>query len=273
MPGVNTQNNHKMKNKTLLLLPFLLFACKGQVKDRNKTMEAPPAAMPDNSRNALDWAGTYQGILPCANCEGIETAIILNQDLTYSIQTKYLGKSDKATQRKGTFTWNDAGSAITLNGIKDMSNRYLVGEERLFQLDQAGQRVTGEQAGRFILQKQAEAPAASITGTRWRLTEIRGQAVASAAEGQKEAFILLQAADNRFHGSGGCNKLAGAFELQEGSRIAFTQIASTKMACPDMSIEAELLQILEMVDNYSLIGKVLTLNRARMVSLARFEAE
>jgi copper homeostasis protein (lipoprotein) len=264
--------SHTTTILALAILPFLLLACKGQVKENNKTAEAPPAAMPDNSRTALDWAGVYQGTLPCADCEGIEMAITLNQDLTYVLQTKHLGKDAPASQRRGTFAWDDAGRSITLSGVKDIPSRYLVGEERLFQLDPAGQRITGAQAERHILQKQAEASAASLTGTRWRLTEIRGQAIAAAA-GQKEAFIMLQAADNRFHGSGGCNNLAGAFELQEGSRISFTQIASTKMACPDMSVETELLQILEMVDNYSLIGKVLTLNRARMVSLVRFEAE
>jgi heat shock protein HslJ len=229
--------------------------------------------MPDNSRTALDWAGLYQGTLPCADCEGIEMALTLNQDLTYTLQAKHLGKDTPARPQSGTFAWDEQGRSITLSGIKDLPNHFLVGEERLFQLDPAGQRITGAQAERHILQKQAETPAASLTGTRWRLAEIRGQAIAPPREGEKEAFLFLQADDNRFHGSGGCNNLAGSFALKEGGRISFTQIASTKMACPDMSVETELLKILEMVDNYHLSGKTLTLNRARMVSLARFEAE
>jgi copper homeostasis protein (lipoprotein) len=262
-----------MKNSIFLVLPFLLFTCKGQVKDNHQTTEMPPATMPDNSRTSLDWAGVYRGTLSCADCDGIEMALTLNQDLTFALRAKYLGTDATASQRRGVFAWDEAGRSITLAGIKDLPNRFLVGEERLFQLDEAGQRITGAQAERHILQKQAETSAAVLTGTRWRLVEIRGQAIAPPREGEKEAFILLQADDNRFHGSGGCNNLAGTFALKEGNRISFTQIASTKMACPDMSIETELLKILEMVDNYHLSGSTLTLNRARMVSLARFEAE
>jgi len=45
------------------------------------------------------------------------------------------------------------------------------------------------------------------------------------------------------------------------------------MACLNMEIEDELKRALEMADNYSLSsdGKFLSLNRARMAPLARFE--
>ena len=45
------------------------------------------------------------------------------------------------------------------------------------------------------------------------------------------------------------------------------------MACLNMEIENELKRALEMADNYSLTadGKYLSLNRARMAPLARFE--
>ena len=38
--------------------------------------------MAHNSQNSLDWAGVYQGILPCADCEGFDTVITLNWDET-----------------------------------------------------------------------------------------------------------------------------------------------------------------------------------------------
>ena len=34
-----------------------------------------------NSQNSLDWEGVYKGILPCADCDGIETEIVINSDL------------------------------------------------------------------------------------------------------------------------------------------------------------------------------------------------
>ena len=46
------------------------------------------------------------------------------------------------------------------------------------------------------------------------------------------------------------------------------------MVCPDMSVEAEINKVLETVDNYSLNkeGNILSLNKARMAPLAKFQA-
>ncbi|MDR1698715.1 MAG: META domain-containing protein [Prevotellaceae bacterium] len=122
-----------------------------------------------------------------------------------------------------------------------------------------------------------------ITGKRWNLIEINGKAVIpSTTEGNgvklinNKAFIMLNAEDSRVSASGGCNKMGGSFELKpEVMRIRFSQMASTMMACVNENVDTELARVLETVDNYSLSadGKTLSLNRARMAPLARFEAE
>ena len=113
----------------------------------------------------------------------------------------------------------------------------------------------------------------SITGKYWKLIEINGKAVVSDESMRREAFIILRDEDNRVNGNGGCNTLNGSFEISKGNRIKFSQIASTMMACLNMEIEEGLKKALEMADNYSLSadGKYLSLNRARMAPLARFE--
>jgi heat shock protein HslJ len=78
--------------------------------------------------------------------------------------------------------------------------------------------------------------------------------------------------ENRLNGNGGCNSFTGHFELKPGNRLAFSKIAATLMACPDMQIETQLIEALETADHYSLLGDTLTLNKARMAPLARFEA-
>ena len=45
--------------------------------------EATVADTAHTAENALDWNGTYKGILPCADCEGIKTELELNSDKTY----------------------------------------------------------------------------------------------------------------------------------------------------------------------------------------------
>jgi heat shock protein HslJ len=108
-----------------------------------------------NSQNSLDWAGTYKGITPCADCEGIETKVILNKDLTFVIQTKYLGKGDaKVFEEKGSFTWDKTGGIVLLQGLKGIPSQYKVGENRLIQLDMEGKVITGPLAEKQVLLKE-----------------------------------------------------------------------------------------------------------------------
>jgi heat shock protein HslJ len=109
--------------------------------------------------------------------------------------------------------------------------------------------------------------------TYWKVVEINGQAVVNPPANQKEAHLLLKKDGNRLQGSGGCNTLMGSYELMEGNRIKFSGVASTRMACPDMSIETELGKAIEMADNYAINGKFLMLHKAKMAPLVKFEAK
>ena len=106
-----------------------------------------------NSQNSLDYLGMYKGVLPCADCNGISTNIILSKDLSYEIITVYLGKREKIHREKGTFTWNKEGNTIILNEVKNAPNQYFVGENTLIQLDMEGKRITGELANKYVLVK------------------------------------------------------------------------------------------------------------------------
>lgn len=107
-----------------------------------------------NSQNALDWSGTYKGITPCADCEGIETKVILNKDLTFVIQTKYLGKDGaKVFEEKGNFIWDNTGGIVLLQGLKGRPSQFKVGENRLIQLDMEGKVISGVLAEKYVLIK------------------------------------------------------------------------------------------------------------------------
>jgi heat shock protein HslJ len=261
---------------TVLLTSFA--ACNNQsqpaaiaaaLTQKNDTLPATEATA-DNSATSLDWAGIYRGVVPCADCEGIETTITLNADKTYVLATRYMGKKKTTIEEKGSFSWNDAGTIVTLAGLKDKPSQYQVGENKLTQLDMSGNKIAGDMADKYILSKQAAT--ASVTETYWKLTELMGQAIPALKEGQKEVHIILKKQDTRITGFAGCNRINGGYELKEGNRIKFTGLISTLMACADMKTEQELLKLLPQVDNYSLNGDKLTLNKARMAPLARFEA-
>lgn len=219
-----------------------------------------------NARNSLDWAGAYRGVLPCADCEGIDTAVMLARDGTYRTQSKYLDKSDEVFSEQGNFTWNEAGNTVTLAGSEPV--QYFVGENRLTRLALDGSRITGSLAENYVLAKLADD---GVTEKYWKLVELNGRSVPAL---EREPHLILKSTDGGVTGFGGCNGFSGSYELDEtASRISFDQIASTMMACPSgMETEQAFHEVLRTVDNYSLNGDRLTLNRARMAPLARFEA-
>ncbi len=78
---------------------------------------------------------------------------------------------------------------------------------------------------------------------------------------------MLKEKDNRVQGNGGCNTFFGSYTLSEGSRIKFSDMASTMMACPGQAAEHDFLRVFEEADNYSLYGDTLTLNEFSGVPL------
>lgn len=225
------------------------------------------AANPDpahNARNALDWAGAYRGVLPCADCAGIEHVVVLLDDGRYETYSKYLGRDVQVFMERGGFTWNAEGNTVILEGAE--TARYFVGENRLIRLALDGSRITGPLAEHHVLSRLGQ----GVSGRYWKLVELNGQTV-SALE-RMPYFILDE--DGRVSGFGGCNGFSGGYELdEERARLRFHDLVSTLMGCASgMDVEGELHDVLRRVDNYALADDSLTLHRARMAPLARFEA-
>ena len=265
-----------------IISAMVVAGCKTTSKQK---MSNPAAVVEDtahNSKNSLDWAGSYSGILPCADCDGIETVVTLNKDLTYQLDTKYIGKSGSTFGLKGKFEWDMEGNKIELQGIQEGAGpiHYQVGENQLIQLDMEGKKIAGPLASSYVLKKEESAgpnrPAVAkempLVGTKWLLVELRGKAIQKNTDGKEFPYILLNK-DMKVSAFAGCNRMFGGYELQDGLRIRFTGMASTRMACLDMQTEQILGEVLGTVDNYSLTGDRLTLNKARMAPLAVFEAE
>lgn len=94
-----------------------------------------------NAQNALDWAGTYEATLPCADCPGIKTTVSLNQNGTFTYVSEYLD-SDTKIENTGEIMWHDNGSVVHLKG-KDIDTKLKVVENGLVGLDTNGDEMTG----------------------------------------------------------------------------------------------------------------------------------
>lgn len=239
---------------------YLTFGCTPDREPDTASNQQPDTRFPDmahNSQNALDWMGTYHGITPCADCEGIETALTLNEDHTYILETRYLGKSDEVFRESGTFTWNDDGSQIEIDVGDEgaCSAHYLIQENRIIQLDLDGNRITGNLADYYVLDKITN----RLADRYWRLSVIGGTVVDTTRTGPKDPHIILHPLGNKASGTGGCNSVSADYRISEENRISFSQVISTRMACQDAAYETDFIQLMERASTYTLESDTLTL--------------
>ncbi len=265
-----------MKSLNVILFTVVASVLLFNACEANQTSEQGDAtattAMADshNSMNSLDWNGVYTGTVPCADCEGIKTVLQLNKDKTYKLETMYQGKSEEIFTNTGSFSWNEEGSKITL---EDNGQMYQVGENVLFHLDKSGERITGELAENYQLTKAGK-PA--LVNTRWKLIEIRGQKVAEMELTRAPYIELTGEADGwRVSGNDGCNQMMGTYEMGDAGTISFGNMAGTMMACMKADLSKEMTEAFSQVDNYTMSedGMNLSLNKAKMAPLMRFEAD
>lgn len=104
-----------------------------------------------NSRHSLDYKGTYEGVLPCADCPGIKTEVVLSED-TYILRRTYLERSETPFESSGKYIWDITGNKIILKG-EEPHLHFLVAENMLVQLDLKGEKITGELAEYYKLKK------------------------------------------------------------------------------------------------------------------------
>ncbi len=270
-----------MKNSKIIFALFFTYflvaiaGCKPKKADGDSVVETEqntttPVIDEHNSRNSVDWNGTYQGVIACADCDGIKTSLTLMDTGDFSRTRIYLGKEEAGRTDSGTFQWDDTGSKITLNPEEGEPQSYQVGENRLFLLDREGNRISGDPAENYELVKNRADY--QLENKKWILTELMGQEFVP-GEGSTEAFLYFDMETGRISGNNSCNVLNGSYELKEGNRIAFGPVASTMMACPDMAIADQFNEVLGSADNYTIADGTLSLNKARMAPLARFRQE
>lgn len=114
-----------------------------------------PTTNQHSAENSLDWNGTYTGVLPCADCSGIQTSLQLNLDLTYKLSQIYLGKNQgKPFEESGDFIWIQNGQTIVLTAGKNELKQFKVVENAVWLLNKKGEIITGDLAEYYHLKKQ-----------------------------------------------------------------------------------------------------------------------
>jgi heat shock protein HslJ len=300
-----------MKAKLLLysLLLSFFISCQKQTadsaissKDSIAKVDSLNNIAAHNAKNSLDFIGVYKGILPCADCEGLETTICINENNTFNIKTQYQGKGEKVFEQKGTFSWNAAGNTIVLDGVKNGPNQYFVGENTLTQLDMSGKKINGDLATAYILAKQPTTNAeietapkekktvdlnnrieaqtvikkvnpaigkATLAETKWKLITLNGKVVTQ--KGKKDYFLKLNSKDGKYSAYTGCNSIMGSYVMPSAFGLSFSNVTITRMACPNMDLETRFSKALEETDRYAIKDNILKLHKGKNTILATFE--
>lgn len=218
----------------------------------------PPYTLGDTSRTSVDWMGAYTGVIPCADCEGIRTDIILSEEGFYRWKQEYLGKSSQIFDVHGTFTWDETGGNVLLKGVFGEDKWLRVGENKVDILDKNKHLIISH-TGNYTLQKKSFDR--SFIPTLLEENYLKFIEINEDKYGIHDIspYLFLDKQEKRFYGFGGCNRLMGIYKISDDNRILFSSIASTRMTCPKIQIEQNVLDILQKSQNYSIKNGIVTL--------------
>ncbi|HEY1895565.1 MAG TPA: META domain-containing protein [Terracidiphilus sp.] len=238
-----------------------------------------PAASPDPAQpSALSsLPATFVGTLPCADCPGIRYQLNLNADHTFTSRMTY-EERNTSFDESGRWELSDDGKTVVLTNGRGSKEKFALRVvETLRQLDSAGNEINSkfnyelERAPAFAPLESGGPATATLENTSWKLAGL-GSSSVSAPSPQREAYFLLDPANHRISGSGGCNRLRGSYELN-GEHLKVGQMAGTMMACPvGMDTEQAFLKSLGQVTRWKITGQSLELFDSDGNVLAEFKA-
>lgn len=110
----------------------------------------------------------------------------------------------------------------------------------------------------------------------WNIVELNGKHLNPE---ETKQMLGIETSMMRLFGNAGCNRMMGKVEYSPANKgiIHFMNVASTRMACPDMSGEQELMKALPEVVRFEMIGNtkpvekvaLFGINNARLMVLEK----
>lgn len=116
------------------LFPFLstallLASCTGTTDQARETTAATDSTA---APTTMTWVGSYADTLPCADCPGTFTRLVLRDDSTYVLYSQYLDRDSIPFGEIGG--WTASGDMLTLNN-GETPGRYRMANDVLERLD------------------------------------------------------------------------------------------------------------------------------------------
>lgn len=235
--------------KTVLILFVSISVLSAVALQKTSTAPSEPmtSKVPDlhTSQNSLDWAGVYEGVLPCADCPGIKTRLTLNSDGTYERVMQYMERQGAGQTVRGRFIWQASGNAITLDEHGG-GQQYSVGEGRLTLLYRGG-RQEGSAAPNLVLTLvprtvEKNSLAQTLERYRWTLesaTDSQNRSI-DMLPPSKDHPVVLAFSDNRLSIQGPCNRMMAAYQVNDAGQLTVRGgPASTMIGCDPALMNAD----------------------------------
>lgn len=141
-----------MKKIIVFLLVFMCcLACTYQNKGNDKLMTTRELCKGKTKVIITSVTGTYKGVIPAADCPGIETTLVLNSDNTFENHMSYIDRNVILVEN-GTYEVKD--DLLTLKEKKGNLSYYRIKEYQIRMLNNDKKDVEGNLSEHFVLNKQ-----------------------------------------------------------------------------------------------------------------------
>lgn len=257
----------------LALSLVFLTQCKNQKEATNtledmKESEVLQVEEATTKLESSDIVGkTFQAVLPCADCMGLQSEISFKESNQYEAKSFYLGKSENVKTVLGTYEIVDQGKLIVCRINNQIVSRFKVEGDKLKQIGSQGE-TTGGLADKYIYAEKTN----QMVNRMWVATEVMGQIIDE--ENKGKVYILLSN-DGLINASGGCNSMFGGYTINSKQFIQFLDMASTEKACSYAHFDNELQEALGRATQYwiSKTGDEMHLIVGKAAPLAKFKIE
>lgn len=149
------------------ITPVIIISCSPEENDQVQTSE-----------ELQPLPRIYSGIIPCASCPDIDYTLQIKADSVEEI-SYYLERLETPIVKKAD--WKVSGDTLSITFSDDFTRKhYLISDSTLTLLNQDGDRITGELAEQYVLQRNFEAES-----IRERHRELKNEGVKFIATGNE----------------------------------------------------------------------------------------
>lgn len=135
------------------ILLVVMVSCNSSQKNNNQVENGETKT--ESLVEVSNLFGTYEGTLPAADCEGIKTMLIINEDKTYTLRSEYIGEKDAIFETSGVYHMvGDSIIELVTPSSEEKTYYRMLNDEQLMLSDKEGTINQGSLAEHYILRKK-----------------------------------------------------------------------------------------------------------------------